>query len=334
MGREFRVFIAGLGTVGKALTTRLCRENQGRGIRVVAIADSASASADGRGLDIRRLLLRKKKTGRVGDEIGPVGLLSLIKETEADALVELTPANPDGGEPSFSHIRAALASRKDVITANKVPLALHYRELLADAGRRHRMVRYSACVGGGLPVLEVADILARTDEIVSVRGVLNATSNFILSEMEERDIPFESALEEAKRLGYAEADPALDIDGFDAACKIVILANHVLGRNFTLKDVLPLQGIRGMSRTRIRARKRGTRLRMVASASKTVSVGVDEVPESDPLCVRGTDNAVRFDCHPLGQRVIEGPAGGGPATSSAVLRDLLAVRSARLGELP
>ncbi len=329
MSREIRAIVFGLGTVGTALVRRILSERYGFDVKVVAVADSTSAAVDDRGLDLRRVLLRKRRTGKVGSRAEP---LAVISETDADVLVELTSANPVDAEPALSHISAALATGKDVVTANKMPLALHYRRLLADAKRRGLMLRYSACVGGGLPVMELGDLLAQGDEVTAIRGVLNATSNFILSEMGEWMVEFESALAEARRLGYAEADPGLDIDGVDAACKIVILANHVLGKSSTLGSVSPREGIRGMSQTRMeKARRKGMMLRMVASADDGVSVRVEEVPEADPLCVRGTDNAVRFDCKSSGQRIIQGPAGGGAATSTAVLRDLLAIGRLRLG---
>lgn len=326
MSRETRAIIVGLGTVGTALAQRILSGRHCHGIRVVAVADSKGAAVDEGGLDLRRVLLRKRRTGRVGDGTQHPGPLDLIRETDADVVVELTPANPVDAEPALSYISAALATGKDVVTANKVPLALRYRQLLADAKRRGRVLTYGACVGGGLPVIDLGDLFAEADEVTAVDGVLNATSNFILSEMEERHVGFESAFSEAKRLGYAEADPGLDIDGVDAACKIVILANHVLGKSFTLGSVRPLEGIRGISRAQMeKARRKGRRLRMVASADSGVSVRVEEVSEADPLCVRGTDNAVRFDCKLSGPRVIEGPAGGGAATSTAVLRDILAI---------
>ncbi|MCL5672125.1 MAG: homoserine dehydrogenase [Nitrososphaerota archaeon] len=332
MSREIRVIIVGLGTVGTALARRIRSERYGDDIRVVAAVDSKSAAVDDGGLDLRKVLLRKRRTGMVGDDTEHPEPLAVIRETDAHVLVELTPSNPVNAEPALSHISAALASGKDVVTANKMSLALCYRQLLADAKRRGRALRYGACVGGGLPVTDLGELIALADEVTAIDGVLNTTSNFILSEMEERRVEFESTLSEAKRLGYAEADPGLDIDGVDSACKIVILANHVLGKSFTLESVRPLEGIRGIAQARMeKARRKGRRLRMVASAADGVSVRVEELPEADSLCVRGTDNAVRFDCRLSGPRVIEGPAGGGAATSTAVLRDLLAIRKLRFG---
>ncbi len=333
MSREIRVVIVGLGTVGMSLARRILSERYTYGIRVVAAIDSKSAAVDDGGLNLRRVLLRKKRTGAIGDGAERPEPLAVIKEADADVLVELTPTDPAHTEPSLSHISMALSTGKDVVTANKMPLALHYRRLLADAESRGRALMYSACVGGGLPVLDLGDLCAQADEVTAIDGVLNATSNFILSEMQERGVGFESALGEARRLGYAEADPGLDIDGVDSACKIVILADHVLGKGFTLDDVRPFEGIRGISRARMeKARRKGKRLRMIASADDGVSVKVEEVSEADPLCVRGTDNAVRFDCEFSGPRIIQGPAGGGDATSTAVLRDLLAIGRLRFGD--
>jgi homoserine dehydrogenase len=146
--------------------------------------------------------------------------------------------------------------------------------------------------------------------------------------MGERGKDFGDALREAKALGYAEADPSIDLDGKDAAAKIVILANHVLGKEFALKDVKPIEGISGLSRSEIdRRQKSGGRLRSLAMYDGRPQVRIIELPAGDPLCVGGAWNAVRFRCAYSGERVVSGPAGGGVTTARAVLRDLFGIKS-------
>jgi homoserine dehydrogenase len=329
--------LLGMGVVGTALAREVLAEGSrlggkdGHGIRVVAVADSRSTAVNSRGLDLTAVLRRKSETGLVGETDGSVDNGHLLMETEADMMVMLTSANPKTGEPALSQTVAALENGMDVVTANKMPLALRYRELLDLARRRGRIIRYSACVGGGMPVIEFGELCAMGDDVRRIDGVLNATSNFILSEM-ERGADFNHAVKKARRLGYAEADPSLDVDGIDAACKMVILGNHVLGRAFRLGDVNPREGIRKVSAVEVKsALRKGKRVRMVASAERGVEVRVTEIPAGDAICVRGTDNAVRFECLHSGPRLIQGPAGGGPATSTAVIRDILAVARLRTG---
>ena len=163
-------------------------------------------------------------------------------------------------------------------------------------------------------------------------AVLNATSNFILSKMEDEGTDYETALAEAQRLGYAEADPSLDVDGMDAAAKLTIMANHVMGKRITLGDVHPLLGIRRVTPESVKAAtSRGRSLRAVASMHGTATVGPREVDASDPLDVHGATNVAVFHCRDSGDRVIGGASGGGAATSRAVLRDLAAIARA-MGE--
>jgi len=211
-----------------------------------------------------------------------------------------------------------------VVTANKMPLALKYSELSNEAKRRGLALRYGACVGGGVPVLEFGDACARSDTISRIDGVLNATSNFILTEMERGNESFRVALSKARNARYTEADPSFDIDGVDAACKIVILANHVSGANLTLDDVKNREGIRNVSLKAVkRAKRKGKKIRMIASFRRRPAVNLTELDEGDPLALSGPNNAVRFRCRDSGDRVASGKAGGGESASSAVLRDII-----------
>ena len=336
MAREMKAVIIGFGTVARSLAeaihTRPAEIGPGRAgkIRVVAIADGRSCLVDEGGVDLGEALRNKGVSGLVGSEAGPRPL-ELIKSVDADTVVELTPGNPAGGEPGLSHFRAALESGKNLITANKMPLALHYREL-ADAAERHAVaLRYGACVGGGLPVFELGTACAATEPIVKIEGTFNATSNFIVTQMEDGRTTFSEALREAQRLGYAETDPTLDVDGLDAACKIVILANHFLGGSFVRDDVSPRESVRDIPRERVSgALRAGKTPRMVASAEKRLQVRVEDVPRGDPLALPGAWNAVKFHLAHSGVRAMAGPGAGGVTTSQAVLRDMLEVE--RLAE--
>ena len=323
-----KVTLLGFGTVGQGLAQALAEkksylEERGLSFDLVAVADSRSQAVDAGGLDPMSLIDRKRSSGRVGDS--PQSVLDMIREVDSDVVVEVTPGNPKNGEPALSHIREALRLSRHVVSANKMPLALHFAELkgMAQSGVA---LRYSACVGGGIPMLETGTACRQAEEVMAIDGVLNATSNFILTKMQEEGSDYASALREAQSLGYAEADPSLDVDGFDAAAKLVILADHVMGRNLTLADVRPMLGIRDTSLQDIRrARSKGSFIRPLATVSKTAEVGPKEVDSRNPLNVFGATNVVVFRCEDSGERVVAGASGGGVATSRAVLRDLVAI---------
>lgn len=298
------------------------RELKSRGLefKLVAAVDSKSAAVDERGLDLGKLLERKKATGRVGTR--KLSAADVIRDVDCDVVVEVTPGSPDA-EPSLSHIREALMASRNVVTANKMPLALDYSRLLREAGRRRTSILYGACVGGGMPILEFGADCARAEPVEEIEGVLNATSNFILTRMEE-GMSYNTALREAQELGYAETDPSMDVDGIDAACKIVILANHVMKADYRLGDVKPLGGIGGITPASVRkARAKGRALRLVSRARKSLDVGVVEVDEKSALCVRGPAHAVVFHCRYSGERAIVGRGAGSVTTSLAILRDLI-----------
>jgi homoserine dehydrogenase len=293
-------------------------------MELVAVADSRSAAVNKRGLDPAILAARKKSTGCVGEL--QMNALEVIREIESDVVVEVTPGNPESGEPGLSHIREALKVKKSVVSANKMPLALHYSELVGAARRKGVKILYGACVGGGMPVLEMGKACAEAEPILGIDGILNATSNFILTKMEEEGTGYGFALAEAQRLGYAETDPTLDVRGYDAACKLVILANHVMGSKLSLKDVDPLEGIEGVSTEMLRKEAaRGRAVRLVAKMHEAPEISVSAVDARGPLNVKGASSAVVFHCRDSGDRTIVGAGAGSITTSRAVLRDLIAL---------
>ncbi len=321
-----KIILIGFGTIGSRLAAVLSGRGGGgsrslaAGFKVVAVVDSKSAAVDGRGLNVARLLETKRLSGRIGTLDKSAS--EVIRGVEADTVVELTPATMDG-EPALSHIREALKSSKNVVTANKMPLALHYSALLEGARRRRVGLLYGACVGGGLPVLEFGRACAAAEPVDRIEGVLNTTSNFVITKMEEGE-GYAGALREAQRLGYAETDPSFDVDGLDAACKLVILANHVMRKSFRLKDVKPLSGIRHITPASVRrADSKGCAFRLVARAGESLNVVATEVERKSPLAVRGPSHAVLFQCRYSGERAVVGRGAGSVTTSLAVLRDLI-----------
>jgi homoserine dehydrogenase len=202
---------------------------------------------------------------------------------------------------------------------------------LAEYNKVH--LRFSGTVGGGTPVLDLAKRCLLGEKIVSVRGVLNGTTNHILTEMDEKHITFKQALEDAQKLGYAETDPSNDIDGIDTACKLVIIANWIMNKKVTLKDV-KVQGIRDITLQHLEnAAKKGHVVKLIGSISNTLKVAPTEIDRHDPMSVRGVLNAVTFVSEFAGEETIIGRGAGGTETASAVLRDLLWIKGNLTAEM-
>ncbi len=332
-----RIILLGFGTVGQGfarLVSEACSELIGSyGIRprIVAVADRGGAAVNLRGLDVEKLLQMKRKAGTVAayPDHGKPGIsgLKLVEEVPGEVVVEVTPTNIRDGEPGLSHIMAALKAGKHVVTANKGPMALAFQALMELAEYNGVSLRFSGCVGGGTPILDFAGKCLAGDKIVSIKGILNGTTNYILTRMADAKLGFDEALREAQAQGYAEADPSMDVDGWDSACKLVILANWVLERKVKLEDV-EVKGIRGITLEDVEdALKKKTHVKLIAYADlETLKVSPELVPLGHPLCVSGVLNAVCFTSQFAGEETVVGRGAGGIETASAILRDLINIK--------
>ncbi len=333
-----RLVLAGFGVVGQSFARLLMAQEKelatsyGLVPQVVGIMDSSGWLIDEHGIDLKKALRVKAETGGVAGRAAAREAskrpTEVIRELEAEVLIEATPTNFKTGEPGFSHMKAAFESKKHVVTCNKGPLAIAYYALHELARHNGVQLRFSGAVGGGTPILDFGKTCSIGDELIGMRGILNGTCNYILTKMEWDGLPFDEALEGAKKEGYAEADPSLDIDGYDSAVKLVITANHLLLSKAGIKDV-KVKGIRGISSKEVqKAKKDGMALRLIASASQETGLTVQPtlIEREHPLCINGANNAVEFDCEYSGPKVIIGKGAGGPETASSLLRDLLEIR--------
>ncbi len=332
-----RIILVGYGVIGKSVSSILARRytekvaDYGLNPKIVAIADVDGAVINPRGLSPEKLeAIRQRGFPISADpDFGRPGLsaLDVIESVEAEVVVEVTPVNIKNAEPALSHITKAFKTGKHVVTTNKGPLALAMPALTELAEYNNVCFRFSGTVGGGTPVLEFAKRCLAGDKILSVHGILNGTTNFILSEMSQNRVTFQEALATAQKLGYAEREPSMDVDGFDAACKVVILANWIMNKKITLRDV-QRTGIRDVSlRALDEASRRGNAVKLIGSIeSGAPLVKPTEIAKTSPLCVSGVLNAVTFSCELAGEQTIIGRGAGGPETAGAVLRDLLAIR--------
>jgi len=247
--------LIGFGAVNRELTSIISRKRESLlashriAFEIVGVCDSTSAVRTDQkgGFDIEDLLRVKAEAKNVAGAAGAISVqspLELATHPGYDVLVEATLANSEGAEPGLSCIKAALESGRCVVLANKGPLVKDFANLhcAADAGRR---MAYSATVCGGLPVLNVLSRDMPGADISRIEGVFNSTTNYILAQMAAGGT-YEGALREAQRLHIAEAEPSLDVDGWDTAYKLLIIANTALGISVELKDVA-VQGVRGVT---------------------------------------------------------------------------------------
>ena len=257
-----------------------------------------------------------------------------LRATEADLLVEVTASPSADGEPGVAHIREALRRGIPVVTSNKWPVALHGVELVELASIRGIAFRAESTVMSGTPVLSaLVDGLAGAVPI-GLRGLLNATVNFILSRMAEGRT-YEDALAEAQTTGLAERDPAADVEGHDAVAKVMILSALVFGRQLRREQVA-CRGIADISRSQVeQAASAGARLKHVATlefsepdgaGSVAARVQPELVPGTDPLAhIEGTSNAIVCRANPIGEMTIIGPGAGLQLAGQGVFSDLIAV---------
>lgn len=316
MTQALRLGIAGLGTVGVGVVkivrrhAELLQARTGRPIVIVAV--SARDAAKDRGVNLSGFAW----------ETDPV---ALAKRDDIDVFVELM-----GGEngPAKASVEAALASGKDVVTANKALLAIHGQALAEQAEAAGRVIRFEAAVAGGIPVIKSLTEGLAGNDIKRVMGVMNGTCNYILTRMQSQGLGYNALFEECAQLGYLEADPNLDVGGIDAAHKLALLASIAFGTkpNF---DGIEIEGIQHISLDDIhQADDMGYRIKLLGVAQRTPR-GLEQrmqpclVPSDSPLGqLEGGTNMVVIEGDAVEQIVLRGPGAGEGPTASAVMGDV------------
>jgi homoserine dehydrogenase len=314
----YRVGLLGLGTVGTGVVQILQRPSHSL-LQAVDIAAVGVRSLD------------KPREVQIPPERLTTDLERIVSDPEIDVVIELM----GGLEPARSLILKAIDHGKQVITANKAVIARYGGEIFQAATQAKVSVLLEAAVAGGIPILQPLQQSLQANHIQAVWGIINGTTNFILSQMTQEGSSFEEALAIAQARGYAEADPSADVEGWDAADKIAILANLAFGLPVE-RDAIPCEGIRDISATDIRyAREWGFTFKLLAIAQKAARVSGSEtlldirvhptlLPSTHPLAsINGVENAVLVQGDPLGQVVLSGPGAGRGPTASAVVGDLL-----------
>lgn len=321
-----RILLVGFGAVGTGFARLIngqaseLSSKYGFSPQLCGVVDSKTSVVSERALQANEVAARKLETGTVGD--AAVELSDLLNSVSFDVLVDVTPSSLTSSGAAIERIRTGLRHGLHVVTVNKAALATAMPALMELARVNRRQLRYSGTVGAGVPMVEIAKRCSAGDQLLELRGVLNGTSNYILTRMDEGGSLAE-ALAEAQARGYAEPDPSADVDGVDAALKLVILANAVFGRRASIRDVR-VEGIRGVEP------RSGQRLIAEISADG-LSVAPRPVAASDPLRVPGTYSAITLRLAHSGNITISGPGAGITETSTAIVRDLIGI-SHHLGE--
>jgi len=311
-----KVAIVGLGTIGSGVARLLLQSGErisrhaGMPLELVQIVDPDLARP--RGFAVPEALLTDD-------------LSKLLENKEITTVAQLI----GGIEPARTTMLRLLESGKDVITANKALLAEHGPELFNRARQLGRSIAFEAAVAGGVPIIAAIDECLTANQLQSIHAILNGTSNFILTEMEEKQSPYAATVAEAQKRGYAEADPTMDVNGSDAAQKLAILAHLAFGARVNWHQI-PRAGIDTVDVADIRyAKELGYRVKLLATAN-LVSQGLELhvsptlVRHGTPLAeVRGAYNAIRVMGDAVGQVFFQGLGAGQMPTASAVVADMI-----------
>ncbi|KEQ08033.1 MULTISPECIES: homoserine dehydrogenase [Pseudorhizobium] len=326
MADALKVGIAGLGTVGASL------------VRIIGARAKELSITCGRAIEITAVSARDRSRDRGVDLSGITWFDTpdaMAQEADIDVFVELIGGAEGAADTS---VRAALRRGLHVVTANKALLARHGMEFAALAEDKGVLLNFEAAVAGGIPVIKALRESLTGNKVSRVYGIMNGTCNYILTRMEKEGLTFEDCLKEAQRLGYAEADPAFDIEGNDTAHKLAILTTLAFGTQIAA-DQIYLEGISNISIEDIgAAADLGYRIKLLGVAQRTES-GIEQrvhptmVPRDSVIAqVDGVTNAVAIESDILGELLMVGPGAGGDATASAVLGDIADIAKSRPGE--
>jgi homoserine dehydrogenase len=323
--KSLRVALLGLGTVGSAVAARLLDEEWRRSIAARGLTPPELVAVGVREPGRQRALDLPNWVDRTDE------LRSVVARIDVDVVIELI----GGLEPAHELVAKALGARKSVVTANKFLLAERGPELEAIARRTGAALRFEAAVAGGVPILAPLARDLSANRIDRVRGIVNGTTNFILSAMAEEGRSYADVLADAQARGYAEADPSADVEGRDAVNKLVLLARVAFGV-WVQPSGVARTGITDVTAEDVSvAARAGYAIKLVASVERVVSdAGSQLIGFVEPCAVarasvmgraHGVTNVVEVSGSPIGRVIFQGPGAGGDATSSAVLGDLLAL---------
>jgi homoserine dehydrogenase len=336
--QTLKVAIAGFGGVGRATADLLLsrreryRQVYGVDVRLVAVCGSRAGLADANGLQANQF--NALQAGLSGADF--------VMASGADVLIEAGPSDFRSGEPGLVYLRAALSAGQDCIVISKGALVHSGRQLRELAQASGAMLKLSGAAAAALPTLDLLDHSLAGCKVLAIEGILNATTNYLLDAMSTQGLGFDAALREAQAGGFAEADPRNDTEGWDTACKLLLLANFGLGADLTMDDLV-VEGIQSVTAERVEAwRAKGLVPKLIGSLTRAdgairASVGIKTYPLSDPFAhVSGKNKAIRISSDAMGETLAIGCGVEPIATAAAALKDLehiLMARAARSSSL-
>ena len=338
MTRRVRIVVCGFGRVGRGfarlLETKraLVRPAYGLTLDLVGVGELGGSLLEPRGLppDETAAFFESHKGFAGHPDLRPGWQgLDLVREAEADVLVETTPTDIKTGEPALSHVRAALSRGLHVASANKGPFVHHYRELRDLATKQGVTLKLSAAAAAALPTLDVAQTCLAGTEILAIEGVLNGTSNFVLTRM-RTGTGYQEALAEAQRLGIAEPNPTLDVEGYDTANKLALIANVCMEADLRPDDV-ERTGITGLPAEAVRvAAAEGRVFRLVGRAVRdgggrvSARVAPEALPADHPLAaVDGAEKGITYTTDTMHRVTVVGGKSDPRGAAAALLKDIL-----------
>jgi len=335
-----RLILCGFGNVGRAFT-RLVAERKARvkqqyglSLELAAVVDIGGAAVAAQGaLPAVELLSQVEKGGTVEQFAGygraGVSGTEVILNTEADALVEATPTNLINGEPGRGHVLAALNKGMDIICANKGPLVLYYGEIQELAKRKGCGVYMSAATAAALPALDVGLMCLAGAQVISFEGILNGTTNYILTRMHTEKCSYETALRAAQQMGIAETDPSLDVEGWDTCNKIVLIANRVFGKSFGPADA-EVTGITGITPEDIEETlKAGNVIKLIGigrieDGQVVLRVAPKPLGMEHPLAsINYSEKGISYLTDTMGRITVAGGQSSPAGAAAALLKDLI-----------
>lgn len=338
--KTVRVTLIGFGNVGQGFAEILRdraqqhADNFGLDIRIVAITDlQFGAVYDPDGLEPSEVLsaIRNHNSfAKLNTEKPDWDAQTTIDKSNAEVVAEVSFTDLKSGEPATSHVRQALQAGKHVVTTNKGPIALHFEELNQLAQENGVQIGFEGTVMSGTPALHLGMDVLRSAGVHKIEGILNGTTNYILTEM-TKGLSYEAALKEAQRLGYAEADPRGDVEGHDAAAKVAILSSVLMGEPLK-PDQVDCMGITDLDQNQIKeARAANHCWKLIGRVEKVgekviASVQPLRLPMTHPFAaVNGATNAIHYTTDLLGEVTLIGPGAGRVETGLALINDLISI---------
>lgn len=310
---KIKIGLIGLGTVGSGVFKTLKNFDN---VEVVKIAVRSKN--------------KKRNIEGLNDSIITDNAYDVVNDPDIQIVAELV----GGVEPAFDLIKTAIKNGKHIVTANKELLAKHGEELFNFAEEHNKVVLYEAAIAGGIPLIMPIKTILAGNKITKIKAILNGTTNYILTKMDVQGASYSDVLAESQDLGYAEADPTGDIEGFDAAYKITTLATIAFGKRVKFENVYR-EGITKISpEDMLAANEMGYKIKLIASAEITEDNKADVrvhpmlISKSNPLAhIDYVTNAVTLTGHPVGSVTLSGPGAGEFPTASSVVGDILAIAS-------